>query len=99
MPTYDYRCPKGHVFEVFQRFSDPDPEGCEVCGAGPLERLLYAPAVHFKGSGFYATDYGRGAKKRAEKDGDGAGKDEKKSEKAEKASSEKSSSSTSSGSD
>jgi putative FmdB family regulatory protein len=64
MPTYDYRCSNGHVFEVFQRMSDPPPDACEVCGASPVERVLYPVAVHFKGSGFYSTDYGRGAKKR-----------------------------------
>ncbi len=74
MPTYDYRCPNGHSFELFQRMSDPPPAGCEVCGAAPVERVLSAPAVHFKGSGFYSTDYGRGAKKReADKDGAAGG--------------------------
>lgn len=66
MPTYEYRCPEGHTFELFQRMSDPRPDACEVCGAGPVERVLSAPAVHFKGSGFYSTDYGKG---RAKKDG------------------------------
>jgi len=61
MPIYEYRCPDGHTFEVFQRMSDPQPEGCEVCGKGPVEKLLYPVAVHFKGSGFYATDYGKGS--------------------------------------
>ena len=60
---YDYRCPNGHTFELFQRMSDPLASGCEICGASPVERVLYAPAVHFKGSGFYSTDYGSGAKK------------------------------------
>ncbi len=51
---------------------DAAPEGCEVCGEGPVERVLYPVAVHFKGSGFYSTDYGRGARKRdASRDGDG----------------------------
>ena len=62
MPTYDYRCPKGHTFELFQRMSDSPPGACEVCGAGPVERVFYPVAVHFKGSGFYSTDYGRGKK-------------------------------------
>jgi putative FmdB family regulatory protein len=79
MPTYDYRCPNGHTFELFQRMSDPLPVACEVCGAGPVERVLFPVAVHFKGSGFYSTDYGRGAKKKdAVKDGDGSGGDAKK---------------------
>jgi putative FmdB family regulatory protein len=64
MPFYEYRCPKGHLFERFQRMSDPAPEGCEVCGEGPVEVVLYPVAAHFKGSGFYTTDYGRGGKKR-----------------------------------
>ena len=42
---------------------DPPPEKCEVCGEGPVERVLYPVAVHFKGSGFYTTDYGRGSRK------------------------------------
>ena len=59
MPIYEYRCPNGHVFEIFQRMDDPPPETCEVCAASPIQRMLYPIAVHFKGSGFYSTDYGR----------------------------------------
>jgi putative FmdB family regulatory protein len=70
MPIYEYRCPNGHVFELFQRMTDAAPEGCEVCGAGPVERVLYPVAVHFKGSGFYSTDYGRGSGRKTGKDGD-----------------------------
>jgi putative FmdB family regulatory protein len=69
VPIYEYKCPKGHVFEVFQRIEDPPPEVCEACGEGPLQRVLHPVAVHFKGSGFYATDYGRGARKK-DVDGD-----------------------------
>jgi len=69
MPIYEYRCPNGHVFELFQKMGDDPPPTCEVCEAGPLERVLYPVAVHFKGSGFYATDYGRGSRKPS-KDGD-----------------------------
>ena len=68
MPIYEYRCPNNHVFEVFQRMSDPPVETCEVCGAGPVVRVLYPVAVHFKGSGFYTTDYGRGSKRPKDKD-------------------------------
>jgi putative FmdB family regulatory protein len=82
MPIYEYRCPNGHVFEVFQGFTDPHPEGCEACGAGPVERVLYPVAVHFKGSGFYSTDYGRGSRKQRK---DEASTDSKGGEKAEKA--------------
>jgi putative FmdB family regulatory protein len=64
VPTYEYRCPKGHVFEVFKRISDPPPERCEVCGASPVETVLYPVPVHFRGSGFYSTDYGRGSRKK-----------------------------------
>jgi putative FmdB family regulatory protein len=71
VPIYEYRCPNGHTFELFQRMTDPPPERCEVCGAAPVERVLYPVAVHFKGSGFYSTDYGRGSRKRdGAKDGD-----------------------------
>ena len=70
MPIYELRCPDGHTFETFQRMSDAPPGRCEICGKGPLEKLLYPVAVHFKGSGFYSTDYGRSGRKAAGKDGD-----------------------------
>ena len=66
MPIYEYRCPQNHVFEVFQRMTDEAVEVCEVCGQGPVQRVLYPVAVHFKGSGFYTTDYGRGSKRMKE---------------------------------
>jgi putative FmdB family regulatory protein len=74
MPIYEYKCPEGHVFECFQRMADPPVEVCEVCGASPVERVLYPVAVHFKGSGFYTTDYGRGSR-RGGKDGSGSDSD------------------------
>ena len=58
MPIYEYLCPDGHRFEVVQRFSDEPVTICEDCGK-PVQRVLFAPAVHYKGKGFYATDYGR----------------------------------------
>jgi putative FmdB family regulatory protein len=64
VPIYEYKCPNGHLFEVFHGMTAPSPETCEVCGAGPLVRVLHPVAVHYKGSGFYATDYGKGAKKK-----------------------------------
>jgi putative FmdB family regulatory protein len=67
VPIYEYKCPNGHLFEVFHGISEPEPERCPTCGAGPLTRVLHPVAVHFKGSGFYSTDYGRGRKTR---DGD-----------------------------
>jgi putative FmdB family regulatory protein len=85
MPIYEYRCPNGHVFEMLQRIGDAPPEACEECGEGPVERVLYPVAVHFKGSGFYTTDYGRGSrKKEPSKDGaspEGGGEPKKKEEK------------------
>lgn len=64
MPTYEYRCENGHTFEALQKFSDDPLTDCEVCGA-PVERVLHSPAVHFKGSGFYTTDYGAKKKNKA----------------------------------
>ena len=61
MPIYDYRCTNGHRFEVLQRIVDDPLTECEVCGA-PAVRVLHPVAIHFKGSGFYSTDYGRGKK-------------------------------------
>lgn len=59
MPLYEFRCEScGHETEMILLFSDPLPTICESCG-GPLKKLLSAPAVQFKGSGFYLTDYGR----------------------------------------
>jgi len=66
MPIYEYRCPRGHTFELLQRMSDPPPGECQICGAVPVEKVLYPAAIHFKGSGFYSTDYGRGGRKSAE---------------------------------
>ena len=86
MPIYEYRCANGHRFEVFQSMSEESLTTCIECAA-TAERVLSAPAVHFKGSGFYATDYARkGAKAGATSD---SGPD---SSSSEKGSSEKSSS-------
>jgi putative FmdB family regulatory protein len=69
MPIYEYRCLNGHTFEVIQSMSDDPVETCEVCGA-PVERVFHPVAVHFKGSGFYTTDYAKKkAKAGAAKDG------------------------------
>src|SRR5580693_8315537 len=57
MPIYEYKCKKGHVFEVMQSFTDDALTKCEVCGA-PVQRVYHPVSVHFKGSGFYNTDYG-----------------------------------------
>jgi putative FmdB family regulatory protein len=70
VPIYEYRCPEGHTFERFQSMTAPAPERCDVCGAAPVELVLYPVAIHYKGSGFYTTDYGRGGKKEEAKSGD-----------------------------
>ena len=58
MPIYEYKCENGHVFEVIQKMTDEALTECQECGA-PAVRVLHSPAVHFKGSGFYNTDYGK----------------------------------------
>ncbi|HEY5332573.1 MAG TPA: FmdB family zinc ribbon protein [Solirubrobacterales bacterium] len=58
MPIYEYKCDNGHVFDVLQKMTDESLTECVECGA-PAVRVLTAPAVHFKGSGFYNTDYGK----------------------------------------
>ena len=88
MPIYEYRCEHGHTFEVMQRMSDDPVRTCETCEA-PVARVFHPVAVHFKGSGFYNTDYG--TRKRAREN---ASSDSSKKESASK--SESSSSSTSS---
>jgi putative FmdB family regulatory protein len=58
VPIYEYKCDNGHVFDVMQKMADDPLTECVECGA-PAHRVLTAPAVHFKGSGFYNTDYGK----------------------------------------
>jgi putative FmdB family regulatory protein len=58
VPIYEYKCENGHVFDVIQKMSDEPLSECQECGA-PAERVLHPVAVHFKGSGFYNTDYGK----------------------------------------
>jgi putative FmdB family regulatory protein len=92
MPIYEYRCENGHNFEVLQRISDDSASTCQVCDA-PVRRVFHPVAVHFKGSGFYNTDYG--TRKRAremseakESKSDGA-KDNSSSSDSKKAASDK----------
>jgi putative FmdB family regulatory protein len=68
MPIYEYRCVNGHQFEVIQAITDAPVSECETCGA-PVERVFHPVAVHFKGSGFYTTDYARKAGAKASADG------------------------------
>jgi putative FmdB family regulatory protein len=63
MPIYEYRCENGHLFEVMQKIADPPVTVCTTCGA-PVQRVFHPIAVHFKGSGFYNTDYGTSKRKR-----------------------------------
>jgi putative FmdB family regulatory protein len=58
MPIYEYRCERGHTFEVMQGITDDPLTTCSTCQA-PVKRVFHPVAVHFKGSGFYSTDYGR----------------------------------------
>jgi putative FmdB family regulatory protein len=94
MPIYEYRCEQGHTFEVMQRMSDDPVVSCETCEA-PVERVFHPVAVHFKGSGFYNTDYGTRKRAREMKESGEGKKDSKSSDK--KSSDTKNS--TSSGSD
>ena len=92
MPIYEYRCTDGHTFEVMHSMTDDPVTACEVCGK-PVERVFHPVAVHFKGSGFYTTDY---AKKGAPKGGGAeSSSDSKGDSKGESKKSESSSSSTS----
>ena len=102
MPIYEYRCDNGHTFEVMQRMSDDPVQECQDCGA-PVQRVFHPVAVHFKGSGFYNTDYGKKKKSGAGADGDSGSSSsgsssEGSSDKAASSSSSASSDSGSSGS-
>jgi putative FmdB family regulatory protein len=63
MPIYEYRCENGHLFEVMQKITEDPVTVCPDCGA-PVQRVFHPIAVHFKGSGFYNTDYGTAKRKR-----------------------------------
>jgi putative FmdB family regulatory protein len=91
VPIYEYKCDNGHVFDVMQRMSDEPLTECQECGA-PAVRVLHSPAVHFKGSGFYNTDYGK------KKKGGGSGSSEGGSDSSESKSSDSGSSDSGSGS-
>jgi putative FmdB family regulatory protein len=62
MPTYEYQCPEGHVFEKFQKMSDKPKAKCPVCGKGAVRKISGGAGLVFKGSGFYITDYGKDGK-------------------------------------
>jgi putative FmdB family regulatory protein len=63
MPIYEYRCENGHLFEVMQKITEDPVTTCPDCGAA-VQRVFHPVAVHFKGSGFYNTDYGTSKRKR-----------------------------------
>ena len=71
MPIYEYKCPNGHLFDAFHGMTEAGPTVCTVCGEGPLQVVLHPVAVHYKGSGFYSTDYGRKSKQPAKDSGSG----------------------------
>jgi putative FmdB family regulatory protein len=81
VPIYEYRCPNGHHFERFQSMTAPAPEACDECGASPVELVLFPIAIHYKGSGFYTTDYGKGKKKESGDGGSSGGDSSKKESK------------------
>lgn len=62
MPTYEYQCPDGHVFEKFQKMSDKPQAKCPVCGKPATRKISGGAGLVFKGSGFYITDYGKDGK-------------------------------------
>ena len=87
MPLYEYECKKcHHRFEKIQKFSDRMVKKCPDCG-GPVEQMISAPAVQFKGSGWYVTDYAK--KSSSQSSSDGSGKDSKKEDKSKSESSSK----------
>jgi putative FmdB family regulatory protein len=102
MPIYEYRCDRGHTFEVMQRMTDDPVSSCSTCEA-PVQRVFHPVAVHFKGSGFYNTDYGKkkgaGASSTESSSSDSGSKSESKDSSSSSKDSKSSSSSSSSSSD
>lgn len=90
MPLYEYQCKKcHHRFERIQKFSDPHVKKCPECG-GPVEQTISAPAVQFKGSGWYVTDYAKKSSTPAAHSDSGSKSESKKEEKPKTESSKKS---------
>jgi putative FmdB family regulatory protein len=98
MPIYEYRCENGHLFEVMQKITDDPVTACETCEA-PVQRVFHPIAVHFKGSGFYNTDYGTAKRKRETEKSASEGADKQDSKAKEKKADTKPSSSSTSASD
>jgi putative FmdB family regulatory protein len=97
MPIYEYRCEQGHTFEVMQRMTDDPLASCSTCEA-PVQRVFHPVAVHFKGSGFYTTDYGKkaGASSTSDSSSKPEGKADSKSDSTDSTSKKSSSESSSS---
>jgi putative FmdB family regulatory protein len=99
LPLYEYDCPKCGTFEVIRKFADAPLESCPTC-AGPVEKLASAPAIQFKGTGWYVTDYARkssgveGGKEATDKAKDKAGAKESSKDSSSSSSSESKSSTT-----
>ncbi len=98
MPLYEFLCKVcGHRFEKIQKFSDPPPSECPVCSEDEIEQVIHAPAVQFKGSGWYVTDYAKkggsqsasASKSDAKSEGKSESKSESKSETTKKTESKK----------
>jgi putative FmdB family regulatory protein len=97
MPIYEYRCEQGHQFEVMQRMADDPVSSCQTCAA-PVSRVFHPIAVHFKGSGFYNTDYGTKKRSREKEASKAEGKQESAKGGSASSGSESSSSKSESGS-
>jgi putative FmdB family regulatory protein len=97
MPIYEYRCERGHTFEVMQKMTDDPVSTCTTCEA-PVQRVFHPVAVHFKGKGFYNTDYGTKRRNREKERSDSekkeSSKDSAKSDSSKSTDSSKSSSSS-----
>jgi putative FmdB family regulatory protein len=98
MPIYEYRCEKGHTFEVMQKMTDDPVLVCTRCEA-PVQRVFHPVAVHFKGKGFYNTDYGTRRRNREMERSAKDGSDKTESKSKDSKSSDKTASSSSSSSD
>ena len=83
MPIYEYRCENGHIFEVLQKMTDEPVSVCSTCEA-PVQRVFHPVAVHFKGKGFYNTDYGTARRKRETETSAKEGADKHDAKQAEK---------------
>jgi len=101
MPLYEFECEACHKrFERIQKFSDPTPDVCPNCGKGPVKKLFSSPAIQFKGSGFYITDYPKKSSSEAgSKSSSGGGSDSSSSSSSASKSTETTSSDSSTKSD